>query len=144
MIAAMTATYSLCSSYTTDIIVGPPPDAIFYDELVFMLTHYKEIMEDTEPLYHRGLPHALFFMPRTYGGSQGAEPKVGQWSNICDEGAESLPKVRISDLLLSQRSAMMRFVNFVVPKFLLSLGGSAAATAWWGSATGMFGWMETM
>lgn len=129
MIAAMTATYSSYSSYTTDVVVGPPPDAIFYDELVFMLTHYEGIMEDTELLYHRGLPHALFFMPRTYGGSQGAEPKVGQWSSICDEGAESFPKVRVLDLLLSQRR---------------SLGGSAAATAWWGSATGMFGCMETM
>lgn len=101
-------------------------------------------MEDTEPLYHRGLPHALFFMPRTYGGSQGAMSKLRQGSSICDEGTEFLPKVRVSDLLLSQRSAMMRFVNFMIPKFLLSLGGSAAATAWWGSATGMFGCMETM
>lgn len=70
--------------------------------------------------------------------------KFRQWSRICEEGAESLTKGRFSDLLLRLRSAMMRFVNFMVPKFLLSLGGSAAATAWWGSVTGMSGCMETM
>lgn len=83
MIAAMTATYSSYSSFTTDNFVGSPPDATFNDELVFMLTYHDDIMEDAEPLYHRGLPHALSFMPRTYGGWKSAMSKLRQWGSIC-------------------------------------------------------------
>ena len=83
MIAAMTASYSSYSSFTTDNFVGPPPIASFYGELSFMLIYYKEIMEDTKPLNYRGLPDALSLMPRTYGGWKAAMSKIRQWSVIC-------------------------------------------------------------
>ena len=83
MIAAMTASYPSYSPFTADNFSGPPPIASFYDELVFMLVYYKEIMEDTEPLYHRGLPHALSCMPRTYGGWKAAMSKLRQWGIVC-------------------------------------------------------------
>lgn len=83
MIAAMTASFSSYSSFTTDNIVGPPPAAIVYDELVFMLSYYKEIMEDAQPLYHRGLPQAFSLMSRTYGGWKSAMSKLRQWGSIC-------------------------------------------------------------
>ena len=83
MIAAMTASYSSYSSFTTDNFVGPPPIASFYGELVFMLIYYKEVMEATNPLNYRGLPDALSLMPRTYGGWKAAMSKVRQWGIIC-------------------------------------------------------------
>lgn len=66
IIAAMTVSFTSYTSFTADNILGHPPPGL-YDELVWMMTYYKEIMEDETPLYHNGLPQILSFMPRTYG-----------------------------------------------------------------------------
>ena len=81
MIAAMTASFPSKYSFTSDNFLGSVPD-IVYDELVFMLAWYDEHMAG-EVLYYKGLPHALSFVPRTYGSWKAGLSKLRQWTGIC-------------------------------------------------------------
>ena len=81
MMAAMTASFSSYSSFTSDNFLGLVPN-IIYDELVFMMAWHDELMAGKE-LFHNGKPHFLSFMTRTYGSWKAGMAKLRQWAGIC-------------------------------------------------------------
>ncbi len=82
LVAAMTASFSSFSSFTTDKFLGLVPK-VLHGELLFLLTYYDKIMEDAAPLFYRGLPHCLSFIHRYYGNWKSAMSKLRQWDSIC-------------------------------------------------------------